>query len=755
MVSFFLPDLIVPDTKEEIQDWANKILQYTSFASGYQYNFKNIRRYNYRNGTINPSEFEHITKLYCLNEKDNTVLPAFIRQINPIDAMVLRQIGNALSQPFTFTTKVNDEESIRSKYEEHIDNSKERVLRMLRQQMQLHKQIGQPLHEGDEIPEDPQEIAGLNFDKAKTKWEEIYQTLIDLVISLPDIQFRYKFFHDALESLIVTNCLAFEVYNDPQLKMPNFRVIDQRDLWTVPSSKSPYIEDSIIAAEIKWQTIEEIISETPELTLEQIEELKKLRSMYFANSLSTYYVNNQNRFGFTNYDSWFDNYYQGNLSARIFKIKVARTWWRASAKKKYLIKEDSLFEGETIKIKVDEKKAKAAKDKGEKIESSYYEAIWYGKSFGGTMWSSAMPILYGQTQKDNPFRKKIPLCGIINNRPSFVDGLIDLQNLRIQLWYSLERLFNQISGNILVIDEAAGGSVVENLYNLAAYRILKINTAQEGGQINPNVANNITTKDMSLGNSIQQLLLAMNYIDQQIAYISGQNDAATGQMKDYASNGLAQQQLAQAQLVNMPRLDDFYTCGQHLLQMICEGIPKSFKGKSVMRHYLSYDSQMKFANLTLPENEKDFPNLSVNVLYSASDVILKNQLIGMANQKLATSTDPILDNAIFKMQLASTAKEAQKIYSDAVDRVLEDKAKQQAIDQQQMQIQLQAQQQTKLAVPQIQADAVKYKADKTSQTELQKQHMKGMQEGMMQDAAKTDSIDQMMAQKELEQQPTQ
>lgn len=740
MLNFLLPTLIVPEGgQEEVMEWATKILKYTSFTSGYQWNYRDIRRYNYRYGIPNQNEFTHITKLYSLNEENGVALPAFIRVINPIDTMVNREVGRMLSQPFTFTTRVNDQESIKEKLDDHKAEVVDRTARMLRQQSGLSEIMGGELYPEDIIPEDPSEVMSLTFDKMKNEWEEVYQSLLELFQTHPDIAFNYKYKQMGAESLMITNKMFFERYFNEQTKCPDIRFIDPRNVWSIPNVNSPYVEDSPLVAEVQWLTLEEILQRDPKLSDEQVEQLKQMQTMYFANSLMGYWQQNYGNAG-GGYEAWFNNYYTGSMGSRIFRIKVARVYWKANKRKRYKVNDKAGYAQQ-----VDDKK-KIDPTLGETEEIKWDEEVWQGTIYGHTVVGWAIPIVEQPVNKDAPSKKKLPIIGIIDPRPSFVDNLIDLQCMRTQLFYKLELTANQPSGNVLVIDRAAGGNVLQNLYNLGAYRIIEIDTSQEG---NPQAANGIKTLDMDLSNSIIQLLQLLNYYDTQMMLMSGQNDAAAGQLKDYTSNGVAQQNLAQSQLVNLPRIDNFFTVGEHLLQSMCELVPLVWRGKRITKYYLSAENQQRLVDLELPKNEHDYPNMAVSVTYSASDVLLKERILGMANNMLATTTDPTIMNALMKMNLAPTAKMAQKLFSEAVEYVNSERAKQQQIEQQNMAAQQQAMLQARLAPAQIQAEAHKEGKQITANAELQKQAMKSKTDGMLQDAKKKDDVDLMVAQSAL------
>ena len=753
MLQFILPDLIVPDNEDEVHEWSRKIMNFCSFATSYNYFSKDIRRYQYRYGNINPAEFTHVTQMYSMNESDSSVvLPSFIRQINPIDAMVKRQVGSLLTQPFNFTTYVNDELSIENKLEEVKELAKQKLSKALRQMSGIEKEIGGPLVEGDDIPIDLSELASLNFDNHKTEWEKIYQSLAEMFVKLPDIEFKQKYYHNAAESLLISNKMIFKRYYDNQLECPSFRPIDPRTFFCIPALNGTHlIENFVLCCDVQWLTLEEIMASDPSLNDEEVQKLMEVRSMYYSGLLGGWYNTNQSSLGGSpnngGYDGWFNNYYQGDVLTRTFRIKVVNAEWKANKKLRYNVIPDGL-DGTMMK-KIDAKK-KIKTEKGEKEDVRWEEESFSGVVYGHFMLGTIVRNITVSEHKDAPSKVKLNYCGIVDPTPSFVDNLIELQNLRIQLFYKLELLANQISGKVLVIDKAAGGDLAKNLYNLGAFRMMEINTGAEGSDINPNAGQNIRAIDMELSQSFQQLLMVLNYIDNQMAFMTGQNDAASGNMKDYASNGLAQQQLQQSQLVNIPMIENFFTVGSRLLQGLCDMIPQYWQGKKIMKYYLSDDNQKRLIDLEMPKNMEDFPNIAVHVIYSSSDSVLKNQIVASANQLLATTQSPDIINSIFKMNLAPTAKTAQMLFEQAVTKVNADKAKEQEMQQQAMAQQQQAMQQAKIAPAQIQAQAHVQGKQISANAEIQKQLAKNEHEGMKVDAEKANAMDEMVAQAHLD-----
>jgi hypothetical protein len=753
MNGFWLPRLIVPESKADQQQWAEQVLRYISFANTINVNNYDTIRYAYALDNIPTERFNHILNLY-----GGKKLPAFIRKVNPIPTMLERLIGEAMTQNVTFTTQVNDQSSVSDKFEQFGEQSVNTVATFLRQQSGIDKIMGQHLYDEDAIPISEEEVMSLKFDTFKNEWEELYQCLLEVFQNEQDINFRYKMFHQVYYSMLVCNKCAIEQYQNGDSM--NFRTWDARKLGYSLAADSPYLQDAIMVHKTEMYTLNEIIQNYPDLSYDNIEELKKIEGAYLG--IGAFNIDMLKAQVGSNWNA-FTQCFKYDESTRVLRIKTVDAYWRADAPKRQMQKNgdfdmpistfyDSKKPIHDYNCKC--KKCEAGTTKGTEKENVYYlQEVWRGTMFGWNMYYGCTKIEHQLFSKDNPTKKKLPITGIIIEKPSFVDLTMDLVDMRLEIWRKLELLWAQPMGKKLWIDKAAGGDIIKNIYNLEVHGIGEYDSSEVGY-----MPNSTPVKEVDTGGSIaiQAMLMALAAVDSQIMMMSGLNDAAAGALKDYTSNGVANQQLQQSQLVNVSRLDNFYTVVSQTLQQMCDMSPYILKGKTIQKFYFNAEHQRMFVNLTMPKNMEDSPNIAVNIEYSASDMQIKQAMIASAQQVLPIMSEPKLLSSIFKMIKSGSSQQAIKIFDNAVAILDKEKEAAQQAQAQQQQAALQAQMQSKLAPTQIQTEGRLKEKQIQSQTELQKQSMKNHGEGMRQDAAKRDDIDLMVAQKHIEgQQPTQ
>lgn len=741
-VPFTLPQLIVPSTKEEIQSWAEKILHHCSFSFNGGVNPSDANEFDAAEGVINESQFRTALDLYTgqLNGGQYVMTPAPFRRINIIAPMLDRIMGQVLSQPLNFTTSVNDTATQDLKYDEHLAVAADRLKRLARQEMGMEQMIGQHLYEDDAVPESPEEVKSLKFEKYKNEWEEVFQPIVDGVLKDHDISFKYKTVQQMLYNELCSNKMFAEVYYDGE--KPNIRYYDSRFSGYVLSPDSPYIQDGVLFYTIQYYTLEEIITNFSDLDEGQIEELKSIQFAYYYNRQAQVFANN---YIYRDNRQYWDDCFVWDAAKRILKIKVCRCYWKAN-KPIRVIEKDGDFEGGKIHTIVDDKKK--VKD-GAKERYKYKEVVYGGVLFG-TIFGGSVTEVQGEMQNpDQPHKKKLPVYGFVSMRPSLVRNIMPLQELRIQLFRDLERLSLQTNGNIMMVDKAAGGDPMRNVYNMYMYRMYEYNSAEEGM---PNAANNLKTQDMDNSKAIYAIINVLNYIDQNIYLVSGLNEAAVGNLKDYTAASVASQQLGQSQLSNLWRLENFYTVCTQMLTAMCNLIPNHWeKNSDQAMSWLSVKHQRMLNRLL--EEKDGFPYMAVQTDYSPSDAVTKQTMLQLANNVLPTTNDPNFVLTIFKMIMQGTSKEAMAVFEVAVERMKAEKQQEQeAAQQQQMQI-AQMQMQAKQAPAQIQAQAHVQGKQIGAQAELQKQAMKNQHEGQMSDVGKQNEMDMMVADKAMNASP--
>ena len=87
--------------------------------------------YQYASARVNENEFGHITNLYA--GEFGKQLPAYIRQVNQIPAIINRLVGEADSMGLKFSVGVSNSDAINNKLEEYAEEMAEKMTRKARQ----------------------------------------------------------------------------------------------------------------------------------------------------------------------------------------------------------------------------------------------------------------------------------------------------------------------------------------------------------------------------------------------------------------------------------------------------------------------------------------------------------------------------------------------------------------------------------------------------------------------------------------------
>lgn len=699
------PSELVPDDEAQFDSW---IRQYVDAVISYGklcYDFEDEELFRLAEGNVDTENLKQVMQLYTGSGSKKKRLPSEFRQVNVCTQIINRVIGKVDSKDLAYRAVVINEDAVSKKLEEMSAKVAEKLTRIARQNSQLEEVLGQPLYEEDEIPveENIQETT-------LSTWQELNEINVSkglkYLLKKKANYAKYKFNHQGFYNYVITGKMAFDTIID--LDDPNFYAIDPRNLIWDRDSASPFIQFGRFAGYYFAGTPQDIVDSCPELTNEQVQEIDSLKSEF-----STGGINNV-------MDKW--GVFVDNATDALY-LNCYKVYIKALKKVRVKISPNK-FDEDNPHVHFVDKNEKANAEKGEKIEERYINTVYECTKIGGKIYYQPRELPHQFVPNDSPSERTLPLVGIIDKIPSLIKLIKPLQIMRIQAFYHIERLMSQAKGKILIVDEAIDESGPENLYNMMAYSVYKINTAKEGEmqQFNGN-SGFLAPKEVDLGlsNAVNDLMRLVAFIDQNIFMITGMNEPFQGIVKSDQGLGVTRAAVEQAQMTLQPYYENYYTLVEMVLQQLCNLMRPAWGGKEITKSFLG-DEGFEFFNLTPaeePELSWDMDHYGVTVENNAASNAKMDYMINMATQLLPISKDPEMALSIIKMINSSSAKEAESIFERgivAMKKVAEAQ-QQMAMQQQQAQMQMNAQ-----------AEQIKAQNDQAKmQVKLQEQQM--IQEG--------------------------
>ena len=696
------PSNIVPEDPEKLEkwmhDWADGIITFGQPC----FQAKDDANFNCANGIVNADDFRHITDLVVAKPNSGAgyqrSLPAKLRPVNVVDHVIRKMVGRVVSEGFQFSAQVCDESAVSQKLEDLSAEAAKKLTLLMRQQGGVSEILGRPLHEGDDVePVVPEQVQQMSMDTFQQQNEEMITRGLRYLMKKQNLFIPYKMVQQGLRNYSITGKMAWDTYIeiDPTLMTiyPNQLIYDLY-------ANNPFIHYGRYAGYTWTSSPQELIDHCPELEEEEIKTIETMyQTMVAAGSL--------NRPGY--YHNW-------NGQTRVFNFTPYKLYWKGLKKEKVKVTpnwsdEDNPHitfvgdecekcqgtgewnspEGRKRKCSVCKGTGKVTEEvKGdEKIEHRYFTTVYECTKITESIYYQCREMPGQHRSKDEPSEVQLPIVGIVDPNPTLVDIIRPLQELRIECFFTIERLIGQAKGNIIFVDEAGGQDVYGQLYNMLSYGIHVRDSSLEGADRRPG-GSEPTVRDMGMSQAVTDMIRMVAFIDQNIDIATGGNDASRGVVKSDQTTGVTQNAVLQSQLTLAPYYDNFYTASEMALQALCNLMRPAWSGKTKTAYFMG-DNGSEFLNLH-PEQKWDQADYAIFVQNSVGANKNKEFMLSVAQAALPIQKDPNYAVTLISMAKANGDVEAERIFKAGVEGMNKLKQATDAQAQKNTEAQLQAKQ---------------------------------------------------------------
>ena len=729
--NIFMPSNIVPTKKSEYEAWLRQWVDFVINYGQYCFTDRDAANQNCAMGIVNPGDYSHITDLFVApeggsstanggNVKQNRgfkkALPAKLRNINGVASMINKGVGRVEGEGFDFSAFVVNNDAISQKLEDFSAEYADKLTRFARQKSGVSDILGGPLVEGDDVEEVlPKEVENANFLTFQQKNEKQVTNGLAYIMNKPNLFMKHKFIEQGLRSYWTTGKMAFDTFieNDP-----NVMFIPPQQLIYELSSNSPFIHQGRYNGYFWYGTPQTILDRCPELTEKEIK-------MIDADFL-TLQGNNGNGGGAS---TWF----RFDAPLNTFLFTPYKVYWCADKKEKVRIRPNPFDEdnpqvdfigecascsgtgkftkdnGKKVEctkcngtgegtLREDGTTGSAGMKEGDTIEYRYFKTWFEGQKIGSGVYYQCREIPGQHRSQDEPEIVEGPLVGIVDPNPCPVDLVRPLQELRTECWFAIERLIGQAKiGNVLVVDEAGGQDVWGQNYNMMTFGVYVWDSSLEGpdGQ----KAQAPVVKDIGMSQAVTELMRTIAFIDQNIALVSGDNDASKGVIKSDQGLGITQNALQQAQFTLQPYYAMYYTTVKMVLQALCDLMRPAWSGRKKTAFFMGDDGKMFFE--LDPGSNWHLADYGVFLRNSVEATAAKKYMLSTVQSFLSNTTEPDMFLAALQMIRGKSDAECEEVFKKAVDSIKKAKQLADQMAQQNQKAQLQARQQADAAEAKI------------------------------------------------------
>lgn len=519
---------------------------------------------------------------------------------------------------------------------------------------------------------------------------------------------------------------------------PDLRKCNPLNITVILDDDSVFIDDAIAVIEERMLTVPSILDEYgDELTQADLDKLQEYAKGIFgrfntAGGFEPVFTTAQNTTvmnGTTPTTS-----FNGNNNNN-YALRVTRVEW-ISMKKVGTLRYTDIESGQPLEKLVDETFASVWKDFKElytdaELEWFWINEAWEGVKIGHDIYLGIRPKQNQRRRLDNPYYCKTGYTGFISEATnsqsvSLVDRIKPYQYLYDIIAYRLELAFASDQGKVFLMDVAQipqteGIDLERWIYYLKESKIAFVNSFEEGkkgsatGKL-PSM-NQFTSIDLSLAQSIQQYINYLDYIQQQIYYVSGITPQRLGSINSSELVGNTERAVNQSSLITEYLFEAHTEVKRRVYTAMIETAKIAWRNGKVTQ-YVNDDLGLEMLNL----EEFEFENSEFSVFVSnlSKDKQIKDKLeqlsqIAIQSEKadLSTIIDTILNDSP-KDIIAILRKSEEDFYA----------RKQQELEAQQQQAQQQIEAQKQMHAEMLQdkqadRDLKQYEIDSNNSTKIQ------------------------------------
>lgn len=704
--AFVFPSDIIPEDEDEYQqwmkDWSTAIYRYGTMWL----NDNDIDNYKHAQGILDEDTFDHLTKLYC-NPTSNKVLPVRIPRVNALPRILNDIIGQADEQNLSWNVAVVNEDAIVAKLEKLVESQAMDLTRLARQQAGVSELLGRPLVEGDDnTPVDVEELQNRSMTTFHQDAEQNISKALKYLMTNKVSNNRYKLVHQGLYNYAITGKFAFDTMVG--MTNPEIEPIDSRTLTYDLESNSPFIQKGRFAGYYFGITPQEVIDKCPNLDETEITKIEEMTRMFRQGELrggSSYWFKHKR---YNNlYFNGMKQYWKG-LRKKL--VKLSPNPYDEENPHVHFVEEEEMREWNRKKKKLKENGIEDTS--GVTFERRYFNVVFECTRLTEDICYQMREMPNQLVNDEEPSEQELPIFGVVDDIPSIIELTKALDTLRIEAFTTLSRLVNQTVGKIMIVDSATEEDDEDNLYNMMAYRVYRINSAKEGEIQAGRPPLQPKEIDLGLSSAVSDIMRWISFIDQNILQLTGMNEQYQGNVKSDQGLGVTQLANQSAQRALQPYFATYYTVVEQVLQRVVDLMRPAWSGKTVTKYWMG-DKMAEWFSLD-PSTDWHADRYGVFLQNTIVDKKRHDMMVQMASQLLPIAKDPEMALAVIKMFNSDSSAEAQGIFQKGIDAMKKLQAEEMKMRQAEMEQRNQAMVQASQIKDKTEADKNKTVITKTA-----------------------------------------
>ena len=652
-----LPQQKLPMSKKD-KEWGKSCINY---YSNYRYTngsnlrsdrFRKLINYDLYNGKVNHKDIEAICD--PLGANTASTFSARFQHYDIISEPIRLLIGEETKRPDNHIVISESPEDINRKSQ----LIKDKIFNALQQA--LAQEIDPSQVDPENPPPTPEEI----IKHEKYTPSDIIESKANKILKVLKKKLNTKllFSQGWKDALIAGEEIYWVGIENNEVAM---RRVNPVNLTAILDGDTTFIDDAIAVVEERMLAINTILDEYGDsLSQADVDKLENYTRGTFGsfNTAGGFepqfeVINNQNAFaGVTP-----TNAFNGN-NTNNYSIRVTRVEWKSMKKVGELTwtDEEGIPQTEVIdelfKLSIFKEVYPDAK-----VEWYWINEAWEGVKIGQDIYTDIKPKDNQRRRLDNPYFCRLGYTGFIyeatnSQSVSVIDRLKPYQYLYDIISYRLEIAFASDQGKKFLMDLAQipashGIDIDRWLYYLKEMNIAFVNSFEEGkkGAATGQLArgfNQFSSIDLSLSQSIQQYINMLDYIKQQVYFVSGVTPQRLGAINSSELVGNVERSVNQSALITEYLYEAHNEVKRRAYTAMIEVGKLAYK-KGLQAQYVLDDMGIEL--LQLEENEFENSEFNVFVTNNSKDLELKgklDQLVQVALQSEKVDLSAIVETLV-------------------------------------------------------------------------------------------------------------
>lgn len=713
-------------------------LAYTTFKGKRTSNSAKLINYDLFNGKFNLDDLEYVCNPIGVNADQ---FPATLQHYDIMSPALMLLLGEETKRPDNTIVVSEGADSINRK----TKGLKEKITQSLQQS--LMAEVDPESIDPNNPPPTPEQIIKYEkytpSDLIESKANKLLKVLKKRLVCKEVFKKGWKDVLIAGEEIYWTGIVNGE---------PMLRRCNPPDISVFLDGNSDFVDEAIAVCEVRMMSVASIIEEFgDDLKPGQIDELEALSKNYYAQGFQNSEMNlmrSTGEFLTTTNPSSINNPVYGN-------IRVVRVEWMSLKKMGTLSYTDEF--GQPQMLDVDESfninQFKEIYGDAE-IEWFWINEPWEGTKIGNDIFVNIQPKPNARRKLDNPYYSKLGYSGLIYNATnsvsvSLIDRMKPYQYLYNILMYRLELAFASDQGKVMLMDlaqmpKSEGIDLKKWMYYLKAMKLAFINSQEEGtkgtriGQLSQFQA--FKEIDLSMANTIQQYINSLEYIKQQLAFLSGISPQRLGAIAERESVGGVERSVNQSALITEYWFDMHNEVKRRTYQALVEVAKIAYKEGAAFQYVLD---DMGIEMLNIDENELEDPEFAVFMSNATKDQQEIDTIKGLFQQAL--QADKVQLSDIVDVLRNDSLADISHLLKDTEARVRQAQSEQIQAEQETRMQELEFNKQvelTKLDLEQQKLDRedINKELDRQNKIELETIKALGIVGGMTKDADLNDNL---------------